>query len=97
MYRILVEGYSYGLSKAINSDACGYVYTLIPGITNPSINNYASGVSISQYISSDGFVVIKLTTTYNYYLGFSASAWFVNPTGTGFSISATAVVSSSNL
>ncbi|MCF6364815.1 MAG: hypothetical protein L3J35_01290 [Bacteroidales bacterium] len=97
MYRILVEGYAYGVSAVINSDVAGYTFGSTAGISNPSANNYASGVSISQYISSDGFVVVKLTTTYNYYLGFSASAWFVNPTGTNFPISATAVVSATNL
>ncbi|NEO43620.1 MAG: hypothetical protein F6K55_05570 [Moorea sp. SIO4A3] len=89
MYRILVEGYNYGLAAAINSDIVGYTYNRSETIISGKANDYDNGVSISQYYSSDGYVVIKLTTTTTYYIGFSASAWLTNPTGTGFDISAT--------
>ena len=97
MYRILVEGYNYGASTVINSDAVGYTYVSWACMGNASTNNYASGVSISQYCSADGFVVIRLDVTSNYYMGFSASAWFTNPTGTAFNVSGTVFMQSSNL
>lgn len=97
MYRITVEGYNYGVGQVINSDAVGYTFASTAGITSPSTNNYAGGVTISQYISSDGFVVVKLSSANHYYSGFTASAWFVNPAGTAHNISATVVISSTNL
>ena len=89
MYRILVEGYNYGVAAAINSDVVGYTYAGWESIGKAQTNDYANGVSISQYYSSDGYVIIKLTTSNTYYIGFSASAWFTNPTGNSFDISAT--------
>lgn len=97
MYRILVEGYNYGASTVINSDAVGYTYVNWACMGNNSVNNYASGVSISQYCSTDGFVVIRLDVASNYYMGFSASAWFTNPTGTGFNVSGTVYLQANNL
>ncbi len=98
MYRILVEGYNYGQGAVINSDAVGYTYSGWSCMGSAQTNNYANGVSISQYCSSDGFVVIKLTTAGStYYLGFSASGWFVNPTGSNFDISATIYHQDANL
>lgn len=89
MYRIAVEGYAYGSAQAIDSVAVGFAYSGSPGtIANHSTNNYASGATISQYISSDGFVVIKLQFNNTFFAGFSASAWFTNPAGEGFQISA---------
>jgi hypothetical protein len=92
MYRILVEGYNYGSSAAICSDVVGYSWSGSGTIHAGQSNNYADGVSISQYYSSDGFVVIKLASAKTYYLGFSASAWLTNPTGTAFDISAIKIV-----
>ncbi|NEO47025.1 MAG: hypothetical protein F6K55_24050 [Moorea sp. SIO4A3] len=89
MYRILVEGYNYGVGAAINSDVVGYTYQRWEIIGHAQANDYANGVSISQYYSSDGYVVIKLTTSNTFHIGFSASAWLTNPNGTGFDISAT--------
>ena len=97
MYRILVEGYNYGQSAIINSDACGYTYVGYACIGSNSVNNYASGVSISQYCSSDGYVVIKLNISSSYYIGFSASAWLTNPTGNSFNIAGTVYHQASDL
>ena len=88
MYRIAVEGYNYGVAAIINSDVVGYTYSGWDHIGKAQTNNYADGVAISQYYSSDGYVVIKLTTDDTYYIGFSVSAWFTNPAGIGFDISA---------
>jgi hypothetical protein len=88
MYRFLVEGYNYGVRAVIFSDAVGYTYREWDSIGYDQTNNYANGASISQYYSSDGYVVIKLTIPDTYYIGFSVSAWFTNPTGTAFGISA---------
>ncbi len=89
MYRILVEGYDCGNAAAINSDVVGYTTEFKEDIGWAQENNYAKGVSITQYYSSDGYVVIKLTSAYTYEIGFSASAWFTNTQGIGFDISAT--------
>ena len=98
MYRILVEGYNYGLARAINSDTVGYTYGGWACSGNVQNNNYASGASISQYCSSDGYVVIRLDPNgSNYYIGFGVSGWFTNPTGYGFDISATVYHQAANL
>ncbi len=97
MYRIAVEGYNYGAARAINSDAVGYLYSATSGITSGFTDNYAAGVTISQYISSDGFLVIRLDAGSMYYAGFSVSAWLTNPTGNAFDITATAVQQAANL
>jgi len=97
MYRLLVEGYNYGASKAINSDAVGYTYALVACLTNDQTNDYATGVTLTQYCSADGYVVLKLTVTTSYFMGFSVSAWFTNPLGGGFDISAQAFQQASDL
>lgn len=89
MYRIAVEGYAYGGAQIINSVAAGYTYAPSPGTIDASTTtNYSSGATISQYISTDGFVVIRLQLGNTFFMGFSASAWFTNPAGRGFQISA---------
>src|SRR5690606_15208762 len=100
MYRILVEGYNYGRQAAIYSEAVGYAYSACPGecLLNMQNNNHSNGVAISQYRSSDGYVVIKLDPiTRNYFMGFAVSAWFTNPAGTGFNISGVVYHQAANL
>lgn len=92
MYRILAEGYNYGNASVINSDAVGYTYYGWDCIGNNSVNDYAKGASISQYCSSDGYVVIKLTFTNAYYAGFSASVWRTNPLPADFKNDVTGTV-----
>jgi|GEM_PF-1316674 len=92
MYRILVEGYNYGNSQPINSEAVGYTYSGWTTIANAVNVNQSSGVSISQYYSSDGYVVIKLNAGSFYYAGFSVSAWLTNPAGNAFDIKALSIV-----
>jgi hypothetical protein len=60
MYRISIEGYNYGRSASINSDTVGYTYSGWSCVGSNQNNNYANGVSISTYCSSDGYVVVKL-------------------------------------
>lgn len=98
MYRIAVEGYNFGMAQAINSDVAGYTYSQSPtNIHSATANNYAPGAPISQYISSDGYVVIKLEPVSTYYMGFSASGWFTNPAGYGFEVSAVVSMQVPNL
>jgi hypothetical protein len=92
MYRILVEGYNYGMALPINSEAVGYPYSGSGTIINQGNVNQSGGVSISQYYSTDGYVVIKLSAATFYYAGFSVSAWLTNPAGNGFDIKALAIV-----
>ncbi len=97
MYRFLVEGYNFGVSQAIFSEAVGYAYASIDNIVYTKNNDYDGGVSISQYRSSDGYVVLLLTSPGStYYMGFSVSAWFVNPTN-AFNIEATVYQQEENL
>jgi len=56
----------------------GFTHSVTPGITNAEVIDFAGGISISQYISRDGFVVLKLSATSVHYIGFSISGWFVN-------------------
>ncbi|MEO7328979.1 MAG: hypothetical protein ABI193_10400, partial [Minicystis sp.] len=60
MYRLLVEGYNYGTTTAINADAVGYTYEIVACLLAGNVNNYAAGASLSQYCSSDGFLVLRL-------------------------------------
>jgi len=93
MYRIVVEGYNYGAAQPIFSEVVGYTYAPIPAsITNGNAINHASGASISQYKSSDGYVVVKLSHGSSfYYAGFSVSAWLTNPAGNAFDIKALSI------
>ncbi|MGK7884142.1 MAG: hypothetical protein AB4057_05875 [Crocosphaera sp.] len=90
MYRIAVEGYNHRSGDVINSDVVGYTHPGRDYLTETQTNDYANGVTISQYYSSDGYVVIKLSTEPSpaYDLGFSVSAWFINKDRIGFDISA---------
>jgi hypothetical protein len=97
MYKLVVDGYNYGNGTSILSEAVGYPYGGVSCLTSQSTVDHAGGVAISQYCSSDGYVVIKLTAGSFYYVGFTVSAYLTNPTGTGFVVSATAVRSTSNL
>ncbi|MFO8236167.1 MAG: hypothetical protein R6U04_12275 [Bacteroidales bacterium] len=78
MYRFLVEGYNAYASKAINSEAVGYVRSGVPGVSYSQNINHAEGVALTQYISSDGYLVLKLTATDTRIISFSISGWFIN-------------------
>ncbi|MFC1747166.1 hypothetical protein ACFL2V_00010 [Pseudomonadota bacterium] len=97
MYRLLVEGYNYGTVAAINSDVVGYTWSGTTEIHNGQTNNYSRGIGISQYMSSDGYVVVKLSANSHYYIGFSISVWLTNPAGLGFGISAEVTQQNGNL
>jgi Collagen triple helix repeat (20 copies) len=98
MYRIAVEGYNYGVSQVINSDVAGFAYGGAPGdLIRTTQNDYANGIQITQYPSSDGFVVVKLNQAGSFFLGFSVSGWFTNPSGFGFQVSAEVTKQTSDL
>ncbi len=99
MYRFLVEGYSYGTALPVNSEAVGYTYSSVACLTSAGVVNHVAGanaVTLSQYCSFDGFVVLKLDVPDTYCIGFSVSAWFTNPTGP-FDVTATAIQQPGNL
>lgn len=102
MYRILVEGYNYGVNAAIQSDVVGYAnrnwdelgnmtkYGWPEGWDVAMCNNYAPGAVISQYFSADRFVVVKLSAKSMFSVGFGVSAWLCfHGMGNGFPITAT--------
>jgi|Transcript_88747 hypothetical protein len=90
MYRFVVEGYNYGVNAPIHSDVVGYTHRRWnklgamedfgwpEGWDQNTSNNYAKGANISQYFSSDGFVVIKLTAKSLLFSGFSVTAYVLN-------------------
>lgn len=97
MYRILVEGYNYGVNAVVFSDVVGYTnrswdelgnlekYGWPEGWDAEMANDYAPGVAISQYFSADGFVTLRLRAKSMYCIGFSVSAWLVfHGMGEGF-------------
>lgn len=102
MYRILVEGFNYGVNAPICSDVVGCThrnwdaigcmekYGWPAGWDATNHTDYAPGCSISQYYSSDKFLCIKLQAKSMFCVGFTASAWLVtHDYGAGFPISAT--------
>jgi hypothetical protein len=99
MYRLLFEGYNYGTAQDINAAAAGYTYAAVPNsIYGDSIANYAGGGILSQYISSDGFVTVRMTNAVSfYYAGFCVSAFFANPLMPTMPISATFFQQSTDL
>eukprot|EP00388_Colpodella_angusta_P017387 GDKJ01042981.1.p1 GENE.GDKJ01042981.1~~GDKJ01042981.1.p1 ORF type:complete len:337 (-),score=8.00 GDKJ01042981.1:48-1034(-) len=101
MYRILVEGYNYGVNAVVFSDVVGYTnrnweqitdleqYGWPSGWDSEMANDYAPGAAISQYYSTDGFLVVRLRAKSMFCMGFSVSAWMVfHGFGAGFPISA---------
>ncbi len=92
MYRFLVEGYNYGNTNPINSEAVGYTYAGWTGINNAVNHDISSGAAISQYYSTDGYVCLKLSASSFYYAGFTVSAWVTNPAGAAFDVKVTDIV-----
>lgn len=102
MYRFLVEGYNYGVNAAIHSDAVGFTNKRWEDIGNMTkygwpegwdaemTNDYAAGCAISQYYSSDRFLVLRLRAKSFFSVGFSVSAWLVfHGLGEGFPVTVT--------
>lgn len=83
MYRFKLEGYAYQSGKAINSDCVGYLYGPNDAILNGSCRNYADGISLAQYRSSDGYLVLLVIPTSNYFIGFGVSVQQYNPNSGG--------------
>uniref|UniRef100_A0A7S1I2V7 Uncharacterized protein n=1 Tax=Eutreptiella gymnastica TaxID=73025 RepID=A0A7S1I2V7_9EUGL len=89
MYRFLVEGYNYGMNSAIRSEIVGCT-PLRGGADRPGPHGYpegwdsfsavdhAKGAEISQYFSTDGYVVILLMAESFFNVGFGVSAWLVH-------------------
>jgi hypothetical protein len=94
-YRFEVEGYSLLASRSINADASGYMYSS-NGLINTNVNNYvAGGPVLSQYVSTDGYVVLKLTSPYDFH-----TTWFTVSAHIGYGsldVDATVVSSATNL
>lgn len=102
MYRILVEGYNYGVNAVLFSDVVGYTnrnwetitdleqYGWPKGWDSEMANDYAPGAAVSQYYSADGFLVVKLRAKSMFCVGFGVSAWMVfHGFGAGFPITGT--------
>lgn len=102
MYRVLVEGYNYGVNAPIFADVVGYTNRNWDKLSNMAAygwpedwdatasNEYAPGAHIGQYFSQDGFVVVRLQAKSLFSVGFSASAWLCfHNMGNGFPITAT--------
>lgn len=101
MYRFLVEGYNYGVNAVLFNDVVGYTnrhweevgqmtkYGWPEGWDGQMCNDYAHGATVSQYYSTDKFLVLKLQAKSMFNVGFSVSAWLVfHGMGNGFPVSA---------
>jgi hypothetical protein len=101
MYRFLVEGYNYGVNAVVHSDVVGCTHRHWEEIGNMTkygwpegwdadmCNDYAPGCVVSQYYSSDRYLVIRLKAKSMFCIGFSVSAWLVSHGyGNGFEITA---------
>ncbi len=84
MYRILVEGYNYGVNSPIQTELVGAAkrHWDMPGGGDEEqlsrmCRDYANGCISTQYFSSDGFLVIKLISKSFFGVGFTASAWMI--------------------
>eukprot|EP01004_Peranema_trichophorum_P009350 NODE_8094_length_711_cov_29.731293_g7475_i0.p1 GENE.NODE_8094_length_711_cov_29.731293_g7475_i0~~NODE_8094_length_711_cov_29.731293_g7475_i0.p1 ORF type:complete len:191 (+),score=29.88 NODE_8094_length_711_cov_29.731293_g7475_i0:78-575(+) len=110
MYRFIVEGYNYGSNSPIHSDIIGYThrrwnklgamehYGWPLGWDINTRNDYAKGAEISQYISKDGFVVIKISAKSLYNAGFSVTGYLLNHDyGADFILTATIYHNDTNL
>ena len=82
MVDISLKGYNYGSSSHVDNHLVFYTYRGWSCTGARSHANYGSGGYISDYCSSDGYVVIRLRPrSSSYYIGFSMDASFLNPTG----------------
>jgi hypothetical protein len=84
MYHIVIEGYSYDQSKAIHSEAVGYMYSnstqqpinsqIINGNGNGAGSHlFYDGVIHEQYVSADKYLVLRMTAGH-YCVSFTVTA-----------------------
>jgi hypothetical protein len=95
MYRIQIDGYNYGTASVIDHNVVGYMFASTDGITSGNTWGSNGGTTISQYLSSDGFLVVRLTFASSYFIGFGVSAWFTNPVGPNPGFAVTSIVKQS--
>jgi hypothetical protein len=103
MYRLLVEGYNYGVNAVVLNDVVGYAnrkwddispgamaqYGYPEGWDKEMCNDYAPGCTISQYYSADRFLTVRLKAKSMFCVGFSVSGWLVfHGYGNGFPLTA---------
>ena len=82
MVDISLKGYNYGSATHVDNHLVFYTYQGWSCTGQRAHQNYGNGGDISDYCSSDGFVVIRLRPrSSSYYIGFSMDASFLNPTG----------------
>jgi hypothetical protein len=78
MASIQFLGYEYGAPKTIDASVGFYAYAAGPSV----IAVAGSGThTVSAYKSTDGYVVVTILLASTYYVGFTLSAHFYNPTG----------------
>lgn len=96
MFRILFEGYNYGVNAPIQSEVVGCAkrhWDAPAGGDAEALGrmckDYGAGCISTQYFSRDGYLVVKLVATSFFGVGFTASAWMVfHSHGAGFPIEA---------
>lgn len=100
MYNFEFRGYNYGRNAIINSQIAGYAYAANKRIEKATYANYSSGVTCAgkasdgkaaagQYVSADGYLVVRIYASNWYFAGFSMSAWMTSPAGKGFLVAVT--------
>merc|ERR1712167_372004 len=80
MFRFEIIGYNYGSGRDVSSTTVGYTYSGWSCVGSDSRRNEGDG-KIGHYCTNDGYVVIIMSFGNTYYLGLTANAWFLNPTG----------------
>lgn len=85
MFRVQVEGYAYGPAKNVEATTVGYTYSGWD-CTGAVHNHQGPYGTFDHYCSSDNYIVLRFYVANSYYLGLTYSAWFLNPTGTAFSL-----------
>jgi len=68
MYYFNLKGYAYGASKPINIIYNGYAYG--GSLTHLSVHDPSNYFGMHQYVSSDGYLVLRLYSGSIYYLTF---------------------------
>lgn len=71
MYRFKIEWYLYANPLPIDSECVGYLYNTTDSITNPLCKDSDTWITLTQYKSSDGYLVLKATPNTSWYYG-----WF---------------------
>lgn len=73
-YWLVVDGYNYGVSQPVKMQAGGWTSDSVSCASSMASKSYTTNTTVSQYCSSDGFIVLKLQAVSFYFIGISVGA-----------------------